>query len=154
MNPTIRRGGSPGSSAFTLVETIMCLVVAGIIFGGAIAAYVQSARFTEWTGYSLAAQTMSLNQLEQVRAAKWDTESVPEVDEWPAGDTFEAGPLALDVPRSGTNVLYATNFITVTTNIPGLTAGMRLKLVRVDTVWAYRDELFTNTTVTYLAPDR
>lgn len=140
--------------AFTIVETVMSVVIAGIIFGAILMAYVFSARFAEWSGYSMAAQSLGVQQIEQIRAAKWDTQAVPEVDEWPPRETFMTEPVELDVPRSGTNVLYGTNFITVSTNLPGLPSGMRLKMVRVDTVWSFRDELFTNSIATYLAPDR
>ena len=141
------------TSAFTLVETMMALVVAGVIFGGVLMAYIHSARFSEWTGYSMAAQALSLQQLEQTRAAKWDTQAVPEAYEI-TNSFFSTSGIPLDVPRNGTNILYATNFISIgdVTAAPG--SGVRLKMLRVDTVWSYREKLFTNTTATYVAPDR
>ena len=57
----------------------------------------------------------------------------------------------LDVPISGENITYATNF----TVISLVSANPPLKMVRVDCVWPFKGQgLFTNTLITYRAPDQ
>ena len=57
----------------------------------------------------------------------------------------------LDVPVSGVNAVLATNTVFITT----ISSAPPLKLIRVETVWAFRQRgSFTNTTATYRAPDQ
>ncbi|MBI3878357.1 MAG: hypothetical protein HY300_20735 [Verrucomicrobia bacterium] len=111
--------------------------------------YTQSAERAEWTGQSLAAQALAVQRAEQTRAAKWDTEAG--VDRLQSTN-FPTQITILDLPVSGTNVVYATNFTTISnvSVIPPL-----LKMIRVDCVWMFmrRARVFTNTVVTYRAPD-
>jgi hypothetical protein len=141
-------------SAFTLAEVLVSLMIAGLIFGGILTAYIQAARFADWSGYSLAAQALSVRQLEQIRSAKWDTQATPEEVDETDSILRTSLPTELDIPMSGTNAVYATSYITITPVPVTGDASARLKLVRVDTVWTYHEDLFTNTTATYLAPDR
>jgi hypothetical protein len=56
----------------------------------------------------------------------------------------------LDIPRSGTNLVYATNYTTIAV----ISTSPPLKLVRVDCVWNFMNRgPFTNTTVTYRTVD-
>jgi hypothetical protein len=149
-------GISAGRSAFTLMEVVVSTVVAGVIFGGVLTAYIQSARFAEWTGYSLAAQALSIQELEQARSAKWDTQGTSQTDD----DVDETGSIpgmsitVLDVPISGGNPVYATNYISISNVVIVPSPLIQVKFIRVDTVWSLRAELFTNTVAAYLAPDR
>lgn len=137
-------------TAFTLVEVVLALAIAGLLMGGLMLGYVQVLRRAEWSAHSLAAHAMAVRGLEQARAAKWDTLAVPAVDQLVAGNF---GPVVevLDIPISGDNLALATNY----TGIVGISVDPPLKLVRVDCVWSfYSGEVFTNTVVTYRAPDQ
>ena len=133
---------------FTLVEVVVATKIAAIVIAGMIFAYVQSAIRTEWSGYSLAAQALATQRLEQTRAAKWDPER--ELDELQATN-FPVLVATLDLPVAGTNVAYVTNLTTITwirTNAP------MLKMIRVDCIWqGPSGRLYTNTAATYRSPD-
>jgi type II secretory pathway pseudopilin PulG len=97
-------------AAFTLAEVVVCLAIVALLFGGIITGYMQGAYRAEWAGYNLAAQALAMQQLEQAKTAVWDK------------DHNEFTNLVLktwatmDLPISGTNRMYATNYVTVTTN--------------------------------------
>ena len=134
------------------MEVVVSVLVTGVIFAGVLTAYIQAARFAEWSGYSLAAQALSIQQLEQARSAKWDTQSTPEVDEIASIPSLTW--TNLDVPMSGDIAVYATNHIFITNLTIMPSPPVRVKIIRVDTVWPYRGKMFTNSVATYLAPDR
>jgi prepilin-type N-terminal cleavage/methylation domain-containing protein len=144
------------TQGFTLAEVVIALAISVMVFSGIIAGYVQSSRRAEWTGYSLAAQALSIQQLEQARAAKWDVLSVPAVDE------ITNLPLVnwsiLDLPVSGSNVVYATNFISIKTVSVATNPPEAVRMVKVSTVWPFRKgratTYYTNTLANYYAPDR
>lgn len=123
-------------------------MIAAIVIGGIIMAYVQSAYRTEWSGNSLAAQALATQRLEQTRATKWDPERG--FDELVQAN-FPTQVTILDLPVAGTNATYATNITTISwiqTNAP------MLKLIRVDCVWTGpRGRLHTNTAANYRTPD-
>lgn len=130
----------------------MCLFVMGVLFSGILLGYVSAAKRTEWSGYSLAAQALAIQQIEQARSAKWDILSVPSVNEITNIPTVTW--TNMDIPYSGTNYTRATNFttikqVTITTN-----PFVSVYMVRVDTVWNTRGVLFTNSIANYYAPDR
>jgi len=134
--------------AFTLVEVAITTLIAAMVIGGIIYGYIQSAYRAEWSGYSLAAQALATQRLEQTRAAKWDPAA--DVDEL-ISSNFPDVVSILDLPVAGTNVVSATNFTTISwisTNVP------MLKMVRVDCVWmGPRGVVFTNSSATYRMPD-
>jgi prepilin-type N-terminal cleavage/methylation domain-containing protein len=137
-------------SGMTLVEVVISLGIGGLIFGGVLLGYIQSANRAEWSAYHLAAQSAASQQLEAARSAKWDTQSAPPVD-FLVATNFPATVVALDVPLMGTNVTWATNQVFISV----VSANPPLKLIRVETIWAFRfQKLFTNTTATYRAPDQ
>lgn len=144
------RGENGGDSAFTLVEVIMSISVAAITIGGIIAGYTMSARWAEWSSYSLAAYSLAMQKLEQTRAAKWDPQGFPAVDEL-VSSNFPVQFDVMDIPVSGTNVVYATNTTTITT----LSASPDLKMIRVDCTWMFMSRgPFTNTVMTYRTADQ
>lgn len=134
----------------TLAEVVISLGIGGMIFGGVLLGYVQSANRSEWSAYHLAAQAVATQRLEAARAAKWDTQSAPPAD-FLVASNFPPTVEVLDVPVSGTNVAFTTNTVFITT----VYANPPLKMIRVESVWAFRSRgLFTNTTATYRAPDQ
>lgn len=143
-------------SGFTLVEVVLAVGVIGLAFGGMIVAYIQSARRAEWSGYSLAAQALALQQLEQARSAKWDVTDTPVVDE--IASLPRTTSTILDLPISGTNVVRATNYITVSTITIETNPPISVHMVKVATVWPFIENgqtvYFTNMVANYFAPDR
>lgn len=152
-------------AAFTLPEIMTSLVVIGLVFAGVINGYVQSARRTEWSGYALAAEGLNVQQLEQIRAAKWDTQIATSGDEttnlnllnW----TYSNGKYTgysytnLDTPFNSTNrtAVMATNFVTLTLITISTNPAISVKLIQADTVWTFRKKNYTNSIATYRSPD-
>ena len=64
------RASKGGNLAFTLAEVVVAIAIMAFVFGGLISAYVQATRRAEWSGYSLAAQAMAIQQLEQACAGR------------------------------------------------------------------------------------
>jgi type II secretory pathway pseudopilin PulG len=141
-------GRAGGQQAFSIVEAVMSMAVAGIMMAGLVSGYRQAVRTAEWSAYSLAANSICLQGLERVRAAKWDPAGgVDQVQSSFFPDTVEV----LDIPSSKTNIVYATNHCSLTT--VSTTPGLRM--IRVDCRWRFFDRgLYTNTAFTYRAPDQ
>jgi prepilin-type N-terminal cleavage/methylation domain-containing protein len=150
--------------AFTLVEVVVSIAIAGVIFSAVLLAYIGAARYAEWSGYSLAAEALNVQQLEQMKCAKWDTEATPDVDEttnlnltaWSFSNGVYKGYTnsMLDMPITGTNVVRATNRLWMTNVMISANPPVWIKHIRVSTEWAFRGERFTNTIATIMGPDR
>ena len=100
-------------SGFTLVETMMSILIIAMFFSTILLGYTRATQRAQWSGYALAAQAQGLKQMEEFRAVLWDTQSTPVVD-----DTVNIPSvlvLPLDLTISGSNVVYATKTATVTT---------------------------------------
>lgn len=133
-----------------MAEVLVSLAIMGMVAGGILAGYVQSARFTDWQAHSLAAHALALQRIEQCRAAKWDTRSSPPVDQLiPAN--FPVVTEQLNLPEAGTNATWATLY----TTISNISSSPPLRMIQADCVWQFTDgRSFTNTVVTYRAPDQ
>jgi len=93
---------------------------------------------------------LASQQLERTRAAKWDTLGFPVVDVL-VSSNFPPVTNILDVPISGTNIVYATNITTITT----VSLSPPLKMIRVDCSWPFMGRgTYTNTVFSYRAPDQ
>jgi Tfp pilus assembly protein PilV len=133
-----------------LIEAVIALLVVGILVGGLISLYVQSAVRAEWSAYSLAGQMMAIRGLEQTRSAKWDPLAPAPVDELVASN-FPPVVDILDVGPGGGGITYATNV----TSIQTISATPRLKAIRVDCTWKFpRRSVCTNTIFIYRGPDQ
>ena len=137
--------------AFTLAEVVIAMAITVMSLGGVITGYIIATRQAEWSACSLAAQSLATQRLEQTRAAKWDPRASPPVDEVITNNFPIVPTNILDMPVSGTNIAYATNF-TMITNVSS--GGYPLKMIRVDCVWSFRQRMFSNTVATYRAPDQ
>ena len=163
---------------FTLFEVVLCLVIIALVFGGIIQGYTSATYRAEWTGYSLAAQALALQSIEQARSATWDT--AIGTDDIPGmlkalgnyNSNLVSGTVAsgvvmmkgatnrvLDLPTTpGQSTNYATITVTATRYqpLPGL-GGNNMYVIQVDALWAFqwkhRTNYYTNTLVTYMAPD-
>jgi prepilin-type N-terminal cleavage/methylation domain-containing protein len=139
---------SQSCKAFTLIELVIATAIAALVIGGTIYGYVMSAQRAEWSAYSLAAHSLALQRIEQTRAAKWDPQGFPPVD-----DLTNRPPVVdiLDIPMSGTNIAYATSVTTIAT----ISVNPPLKKIRVQTTWPFvGGGIHTNIIVTYRAPDQ
>jgi type II secretory pathway pseudopilin PulG len=138
------------NSAFTLAETLVSIVIMGICFSTVLMAYTRASQYADWSGASLAAQALSLRQLEQFRAVVWDTQVLPILDD--TTNIPKVLVLPLNLPIAGTNVSYATNTATVTNfNLSGTAS---FKMITVTTTWAWMGQTFNNKIVAYRAPDQ
>lgn len=139
-----RRGG------FTLAETLVSIMIMGLVFSGVLIGYTRGSQRAEWSGLSLAAEALCVRQMEQVRAVLWDTQSIPIQDNTTNIPTSSV--MILDIPISGTNVVTATNTFVMTTWV---NAGPSyLKMVTATTTWAWNGVVYTNTLVDYRCPDQ
>ncbi len=137
-------------AGLSLVELLCSIAIAAVTISGTVNGYILSSNQAEWSAYSLAANSLAMQRVEQARAAKWDLAAFPAVDQVTSG-SFPPVANILDVPISGTNIVYATNFTTVST----ISTSPALKMIRVDCVWAYRQHgVFTNTVISYRASDQ
>ena len=128
----------------------MASAIAAMTMTGAIYGYVQTTKRAEWAGYSLAAHSLAVQRVEQARACKWDPAGAPPVDEL-VSTNFGPQVNILDIPFKGTNIVYATNYTTIST----LSTNPNLKMVKVDCVWKFVNKgPFTNTVVTFRASDQ
>ena len=156
------------SSGFTLVEVVMATAIVAIVFGGIINAYIQAGKRAEWTGYSLAAQSMAQQYIEVARAAVWDPAQTPPVNQITnmnlQGMTYASSNLTwtgyrtniLDVPYNSTNYILATNYITI--SLVNLSTNIQAEVFRVDTVWPFGHwnlgtQYYTNTVCTMISAD-
>jgi hypothetical protein len=112
---------------------------------------MQGAYRAEWAGYNLAAQALAMQQIEQAKTAVWDDQH----NEFT--NLLQMTSAVLDLPINGTNRVYATNYVTVTTNQVSSSPDIFVQMVKVDTVWPYirngRVFYYTNTVADYYAPD-
>jgi type II secretory pathway pseudopilin PulG len=156
-------------AAFTLVETLISIVILALFVGGILDGYVQANRMAEWSSMSLAAQSLAAQGMEQARCAQWIPTEYPYAtgpgtgDELPVpaitnatysytnSDSATNLSYALDVPASG-SPFSATNIITLTT----LQVSPPLRMIRSDCYWTFprTGKVFVNTMVTYRAPDQ
>lgn len=137
------------SRAFTLPEVVASLLILGIMITGIVVTYIQTHRAAEWGAYSLAANSLAMQSVEQARGATWDPYAYPAVDKTTNVATRITN--VLDVPIAGSNSVYATNRLWVTT----LSIIPPLKSIYVETSWTFMNRrVFTNSILTYRAPDQ
>jgi type II secretory pathway pseudopilin PulG len=135
---------------FTLVEAIVSTLIAGVVTAGLISTFMQAHWASEWSSYSLAAQSLAMQPIEQARGAKWDPYSSPVADQLVASN-FPVRIEPLDIPISKTNVVYATNRTTIRT----IRVSPPLKQITVECTWRFpKRGVFTNLITTYRAPDQ
>jgi len=108
-----------------LWEVLIAFVIVAVSFGTIVGGYMSGAVKAQWSGYSLAAQTMASHALEQTRSATWDIATQnTQITNMPllnksltvSGSTWTmTGYMTniLDVPWSSTNYVTATNFISI-----------------------------------------
>jgi prepilin-type N-terminal cleavage/methylation domain-containing protein len=165
--PFLRFRSGHLQAGYTLVEVVIATAVIAMVYGMIIQGYMQAGLRAQWSGYSLAAQSLATQQIEQARAAMWDPVIGNQVTNLSllsrsytgTNQTWTGYTTAyLDVPYATTNYVVATNFISIQLFYLDPPQNMiPVQMIRVDTVWPffYRKDYsyFTNTSATLLAPD-
>jgi type II secretory pathway pseudopilin PulG len=140
---------SKAGAAFTLVEVTMALGILVLAMSGMIYGYTQTNYQAEWSSMSLAVQALTVQSIEQARAAKWDiysSASGSNPDELPPGTTNIIYTGAVLIPSSG-QTMSVTNILKITT----ITTIPAVRQIRSDCAWYFpRTGIwFTNTVITY-----
>ncbi|SPE61484.1 conserved hypothetical protein [Verrucomicrobia bacterium] len=148
------RRGTPNSGlkarGFSLIEVLIASLILGMSLAGILGLYVQCATRTDWSAESVAAQFQAQSGLEQCRAAKFDPDGTPPIDEL-VSSNFPTQVYVLDMGTGSGTSIYGTN----RTTIVSLSTNPSLKFLRVDCVWSSRRGLlYTNTAMTYRAADQ
>src|SRR5438067_436187 len=94
---------SRSQRGFTLAEQVVSLAVALIMISGIVSGFIQSTKQAEWSSYSLAAQSLANQVMEQARAAKWDPNAYPPVDQLTTNN-FPMTVQVLDIPLTRSNI--------------------------------------------------
>jgi type II secretory pathway pseudopilin PulG len=63
------------NGGFTFAEVLIAILIVVIVFGAIITGYLTTSTRCQWTAYSLAAQSLGLQTIEQARSATWDISS-------------------------------------------------------------------------------
>src|ERR1017187_1946319 len=105
-------GAKERTAAFTLAEVVMSTFIIMLVSAAIIGCYIQTSYRAEWAGLSLAAQSAAVQQLEAAKCAVWDPSQTPVKDE--ISQLPLVTSVLLDLPISGTNTIYATNYTTIT----------------------------------------
>jgi len=141
---------SRSQRGFTLAEQVVSLAVALIMISGIVSGFIQSTKQAEWSSYSLAAQSLANQVMEQARAAKWDPNAYPPVDQLTTNN-FPMTVQVLDIPLTRSNIVYATNIVTIST----IWTSPALRMIRVDCTWPFFNRgNFSNTVMSYRGPDQ
>lgn len=149
----IRSSNRSGRNAFTIAEMVVCFAIMALVISGVLMAYVNAARFTVRAGYNLAAQAQAVQILERVRAAVWDTQTTPVVDNTTNMPAFTTTNI-LELPMSGTNAVWCTNFLAVSTITVSTNPFVTIKMIQVNTFWPWNGAVCSNSVVAYRAPDQ
>jgi Tfp pilus assembly protein PilV len=166
----LRFGSGRLQAGYSLMEVVLAAGIIAVVYGMIIKIYIQSGMRAQWSGYSLAAQSLATEQVEQARSASWDPSvgvnqmtQFNNLSAWSYNSSSKAWSGyttgILDVPYASTNFVIATNFVTIQaiylnnqTNPP-----VQVQMVTVQTVWPFfyrsKNLFFTNTAATWLAPD-
>lgn len=153
------------------MEVIVSVALSVMVFAAILTGYIHATKRAEWSGYNLAAGATSIQQIEQARAAVWDTDTGNNVIGIPLLGRVTNGSISgyftltgyntniLDIPYAGgvSNALWVTNYVTlVRTNVMGQT-NVPLQFMKVASVWRFRawerDRYYTNTMATILSLD-
>jgi len=136
-------------TGISLMEILVAMAITGIGVFAAVTGFVNASKQAESSAYVLAAQCQALERLEQVRAAKWDPNADPPVDQMVATN-FPVLIKVLDIPRKDLKI-FATNITTITT----ISASPPLRMMRVDCIWPWLNKkVYTNSVMTYRGPDQ
>jgi prepilin-type N-terminal cleavage/methylation domain-containing protein len=148
------RNGRPGpaksrAKGFTLIEVAVSVAIAGLVMAGMFQGYTMASRRAQFSSYSLAATATAMKQMERIVAATWVISGTQSTNLFnPVLTTTQTNALCL--PSNGTNLVYATNFATVTQ----LSTNPPYAMVQVQCIWNFMGlGIFTNTVAVLRGPD-
>ena len=137
------------TQAFTLIEVSVALAISVLVMAGMFQGYNMASRRAQFSSYQLAANAMAMQQMESIVAANWVVSGTSVTNIFCSSLTTTQVS-ALCLPNSATNLVYATNYATVTqisTNPPYL-------MIQVSCIWSFMGMgVFTNTVAVLRAPD-
>jgi prepilin-type N-terminal cleavage/methylation domain-containing protein len=138
-----------GPAAFTLIEVAVATAIAAIVMAGMFKGYTLASRRAQYSSYSLAATATAMKEMERIVAATWCITGTPSSNIFnPALTVPQTNALCL--PSSGTNIVYATNYATVTQ----LSTTPPYAMVKVQCVWNFMGlGNYTNTVAVIRGPD-
>ena len=138
------------TTGLTLVEVVVALAISSLAVTGIVAGYIFSIGSAQKSTLSLAAGAKAMERIEEIRSAKWDTSSWPQVDELVATN-FPDELVVLDHNAAGIGITYATNIVQISL----ISSNPPLKRIHVDCVWSFKGyQLLTNALETCRAPDQ
>ena len=137
-------------AGFTMVEMITAMAIAGITVAGVTSGFMQVFMQGQSSAYSLSGHSQAMRGLEQARAAKWDPMANPAKDDLGSDTNWPPDVQILDLPQQGNNITYATNRVSVRT----ISTRPPLRQIKVECTWTFMKRVFTNSIVTYRAPDQ
>jgi prepilin-type N-terminal cleavage/methylation domain-containing protein len=141
--------GKSNPRAFTLIEVAVAMAIAALVMAGMFQGYTMASRRAQFSSYSLAASAVAMKQMERIVASQWviSGQTVTNIFN-PALVAVQTN--ALGMPSNGTNLVYATNYSSVTQ----LSTTPPYLMVRVDCVWNFMGlGMFTNTVAVLRGPD-
>ena len=135
-------------SGIIVIEVLMSVTIAMITIGGIMQGYIMSSQRLEWILSSQAANNQISMRMEQIRSAKWDSQSYPLIDEV-VSSNFPNAVVIFDFPVINNVLRYGTNYINIVQISP------TIKMVSIDCVWSIlnRGTNITNTISTYIVPN-
>jgi len=99
--------------AFTLIEVVVATAIAVLVMAGMFKGYNIASRQAQFSSFQLAANGMAMQQMESIVAANWVLSGTSVTNIFsPTLTNTQVN--ALGVPSSGTNLVYGTNYATVT----------------------------------------
>jgi type II secretory pathway pseudopilin PulG len=135
--------------AFTLIEIAVALAVSVLVMAGMFQGYTMASRRAQFSSFQLAAQAMAMQQMESIVAANWVISGTSVTNIF--SPSLSAAQInALCLPSSGTNLVYGTNYATVTQ----ISTYPPYVMVEVRCVWSFMGMgTFTNTVGVLRSPD-
>jgi type II secretory pathway pseudopilin PulG len=140
---------SKASAAFTLAEVVVAIGILVLAMSGMIYGYMQTNYQAEWSSMSLAVQALTVQSVEQARAAKWDiysSASGSNPDELPPGTNTIIYTNSVLIPSSG-----QTMSVTNTLKIATISTIPALRQITSQCAWYFSrsGKWYTNTVITY-----
>jgi hypothetical protein len=133
----------------TLVEVIVALAISGLMMAGIVTGYIFCTTSTVKDSLYMAANARAMERIEETRCARWDTSSLPAVDQLVATN-FPDKVVTLDMSGSGSGSVLAT----IKTDISQISLSPPLRRIHVDCIWQFKGvEFVTNSIETCRAPD-
>jgi type II secretory pathway pseudopilin PulG len=137
------------ASAFTLIEVAVAFAISVLLMAGMFRGYTMASRRAQFSSFQLAAQAMAMQQMESIVAATWVISGTSVTNIFSPSLT-RTQTNALGVPSSGTNLVYGTNYATVTQ----ISTDPPYVMVQVSCVWNFMGMgTFTNTVAALRSPD-